>query len=74
MKQLNEYKCRICEKQHSKLSELIAHLNQTHVNQEMPYRCDACGFRTSFYADAIYHIKKASFFIINLCLSIINEK
>lgn len=58
MKQLNEYKCRICEKQHSKFSDLIDHLNKTHVSQEMPYKCDACGFRTSFYADAIYHIKK----------------
>ena len=58
MKQLGEYKCRICERQHTKLSDLIAHLNTTHVHQEMPYRCDACGFRTSFYADAIYHIKK----------------
>jgi hypothetical protein len=58
MKQLGEYKCRICELQHSKLGELVAHLNHTHSNEEMPYRCDACGFRTSFYADAIYHIKK----------------
>lgn len=58
MKQLGEYKCRICELQHSKLSDLVAHLNHMHVSQEMPYRCDACGFRTSFYADAIYHIKK----------------
>ncbi len=58
MKELSEFKCRICEKEHLKLSDLIVHLNDAHVLQEMPYGCDACGFRTSFYADAIYHIKK----------------
>ena len=66
MKQLGEYKCRICELQHTKLTDLVAHLNHNHVSQEMPYHCDACGFRTSFYADAIYHIKKVlfNFFVV----------
>lgn len=60
MKQLAEFKCRICEKQHNKLNELIAHLSKEHKAYEMPYRCDACGFRTSFYADAIFHMKKVN--------------
>ena len=58
MHELNEFKCRICEIQHASVAELAAHLSQTHAHGEMPYACDACGFRTSFYADAIYHIKK----------------
>lgn len=57
MKTLAEFKCRICEREHEKPHDLLAHLAEAHVSQEMPYACDACGFRTSFYADAIYHIK-----------------
>jgi hypothetical protein len=64
MKELAEYKCRICEKEHSKLSELTAHLYEIHTYYEMPYGCDACGFRTSFYADAIYHIIQVSINIL----------
>lgn len=64
MKELAEFKCRICEKQHSKLNELIGHLSKEHKCCEMPYRCDACGFRTSFYADAIFHIKKVNILLL----------
>lgn len=56
--QSNALVCRICEKDHKNESELRTHMRQYHRACEMPYVCQLCNFRSSFYSDIVDHFKK----------------
>uniref|UniRef100_A0A6V7M7Z7 C2H2-type domain-containing protein n=1 Tax=Bracon brevicornis TaxID=1563983 RepID=A0A6V7M7Z7_9HYME len=50
--------CGICEQKFSNSNLLISHMVSTHLPSEMPYKCEACGYRTSSHKDAIDHFYK----------------
>ncbi|XP_012285507.1 uncharacterized protein LOC105702483 isoform X3 [Orussus abietinus] len=51
--------CAICEQKFGSSSLLANHLSTTHNPSEMPYLCEACGYRTSSHKDVIDHFYHA---------------
>lgn len=49
------YRCLICFNRFNSLNFLTSHLQNKHSMLELPYHCQACGYRTSSHRDAIRH-------------------
>ncbi|TDH03656.1 hypothetical protein EPR50_G00144240 [Perca flavescens] len=48
-------KCRICELDFGSEAAFLWHMKSTHTPGEMPYVCQVCDFRSSFYSDVWSH-------------------
>ncbi|XP_075169772.1 zinc finger domain-containing protein relative of woc [Haematobia irritans] len=49
------YRCLICQQRFNSLNFLTSHLQNKHSMLELPYYCQACGYRTSSHRDAVRH-------------------
>lgn len=49
------YRCLICQQRFNSLNFLTSHLQNKHSMLELPYNCQACGYRTSSHRDAVRH-------------------
>ncbi|XP_023209354.1 uncharacterized protein LOC111612380 isoform X2 [Centruroides sculpturatus] len=51
----NSVICKICNQDFTKVEKLSNHLKEVHVQNEMPYLCNICYYRTSFHQDILNH-------------------
>ncbi|XP_067126760.1 zinc finger protein 280C-like isoform X2 [Centruroides vittatus] len=51
----NSIMCKICNQEFTKIEKLSNHLKEVHVQNEMPYLCYICYYRTSFHQDILNH-------------------
>ncbi|MED6288940.1 hypothetical protein CHARACLAT_031337, partial [Characodon lateralis] len=51
--------CKICELAFDNEPALLCHMKNTHKPGEMPYACQVCEFRSSFYSDVWSHFREA---------------
>ncbi|KAM9776908.1 pogo transposable element with ZNF domain isoform X5 [Syngnathus typhle] len=51
-------KCDICELDFATESLFLQHMKNTHKAGEMPYVCQVCNFRSSFYSDVWSHFEE----------------
>nr|XP_015828895.2 pogo transposable element with ZNF domain [Nothobranchius furzeri]XP_015828896.2 pogo transposable element with ZNF domain [Nothobranchius furzeri] len=51
--------CKICELAFDSQPALLCHMRSMHKPGEMPYVCQVCNFRTSFYSDLWSHFREA---------------
>ncbi|XP_062136232.1 uncharacterized protein LOC133845704 [Drosophila sulfurigaster albostrigata] len=68
------YYCLICQQRHNSLHLLTAHLQKVHSTLELPYWCQACGYRSSSHRDLVRHFydehKNQNFLQCPYCLDI----
>ncbi|XP_037817574.1 uncharacterized protein LOC119607647 isoform X1 [Lucilia sericata] len=68
------YRCLICQQRFNSLNFLTSHLQNKHSMLELPYYCQACGYRTSSHRDAVRHFyddhKHQNFLQCPYCLDI----
>ncbi|KAM8713454.1 hypothetical protein ACLKA7_013723 [Drosophila subpalustris] len=68
------YYCLICQQRHNSLHLLTAHLQKIHSTLELPYWCQACGYRSSSHRDLVRHFyddhKNQNFLQCPYCLDI----
>ncbi|KAG9341148.1 hypothetical protein JZ751_019587, partial [Albula glossodonta] len=49
--------CKICELDFEKEQSLLEHMRDTHKPGEMPYVCQVCNFRSSFFSEVDSHFR-----------------
>ncbi|XP_056448318.1 pogo transposable element with ZNF domain [Gadus chalcogrammus] len=49
--------CRICEWVFDNEMEFLNHMKTNHKPGEMPYVCQVCSYRSSFYSDVLHHFR-----------------
>ncbi|XP_030373197.1 uncharacterized protein LOC115623125 [Scaptodrosophila lebanonensis] len=68
------YYCLICQQRHNSLHLLTGHLQKIHSTLELPYWCQACGYRSSSHRDLVRHFyddhKRQNFLQCPYCLDI----
>ncbi|XP_017487415.1 PREDICTED: uncharacterized protein LOC108375777 [Rhagoletis zephyria] len=68
------YHCLICQQRFNSLHHLTVHLQKIHNMLELPYVCQACGYRSSSHRDAVRHFyddhKNQNFLQCPFCLDI----
>jgi len=68
------YYCLICQQRHNSLHLLTAHLQKVHSTLELPYWCQACGYRSSSHRDLVRHFyddhKNQNFLQCPYCLDV----
>ncbi|XP_050324080.1 uncharacterized protein LOC126755504 [Bactrocera neohumeralis] len=68
------YHCLICQQRFNSLHHLTVHLQKMHNMLELPYVCQACGYRSSSHRDAVRHFyddhKSQNFLQCPFCLDI----
>ena len=68
------YRCLICQQRFNSLNFLTSHLQNKHSMLELPYYCQACGYRTSSHRDAVRHFyddhKHQNFLQCPYCLDV----
>lgn len=68
------YRCLICQQRFNSLNFLTSHLQNKHSMMELPYYCQACGYRTSSHRDAVRHFydehKHQNFLQCPYCLDV----
>ncbi|XP_037949538.1 uncharacterized protein LOC119680674 [Teleopsis dalmanni] len=68
------YHCLICQQRHNSLHHLSIHLQKVHNMLELPYNCQACGYRSSSHRDVVRHFyddhKNQNFLQCPFCLDI----
>lgn len=55
--------CLICAERLKNRSALITHMQNTHVELELPYNCTICKFRSSEHTKVIDHFYEVSVFM-----------
>uniref|UniRef100_A0A8C4QLY9 RFX-type winged-helix domain-containing protein n=1 Tax=Eptatretus burgeri TaxID=7764 RepID=A0A8C4QLY9_EPTBU len=50
-------RCKICELNYDSEQLLLQHMKDHHKPGEMPYACEVCGFRSSYYTDVDAHFR-----------------
>lgn len=70
------YHCLICQQRFNSLSYLTSHLQRVHNVLELPYNCQACGYRSSSHRDVVRHFydehKNQNFLQCPFCLGVSN--
>lgn len=68
------YRCLICQQRFNSLNFLTSHLQNKHSMLELPYNCQACGYKTSSHRDAVRHFyddhKHQNFLQCPYCLDV----
>lgn len=71
------YRCLICQQRFNSLNFLTSHLQNKHSMLELPYYCQACGYRTSSHRDVVRHYyddhKHQNFLQCPYCLDVSSE-
>ena len=62
MSDLTQLWCRICALRFNSETSFKEHMSKTHVESELPYRCEICHYATSFYFEIINHFNKVIFY------------
>uniref|UniRef100_A0A3Q3CHA3 C2H2-type domain-containing protein n=1 Tax=Haplochromis burtoni TaxID=8153 RepID=A0A3Q3CHA3_HAPBU len=69
--------CRICELAFESEPAFLWHMKTTHKPGEMPYICQECGFRSSFYSDVWFHFEECHTstrnFMCQYCLRVLRR-
>uniref|UniRef100_A0A3Q3NB40 C2H2-type domain-containing protein n=1 Tax=Mastacembelus armatus TaxID=205130 RepID=A0A3Q3NB40_9TELE len=69
--------CRICELDFGSEPAFLWHMKRTHKPGEMPYVCQVCDFRSSFYSDVWSHFQEAhadtKFLLCQYCLRVLRS-
>ncbi|KAJ8000183.1 hypothetical protein DPEC_G00202200 [Dallia pectoralis] len=55
----NTAKCKICELVYVGEPSFLQHMKNTHKPGEMPYVCQMCEYRSSYYSDVYSHFREA---------------
>lgn len=71
------YHCLICQQRFNSLYALQTHLQKMHNMLELPYCCQACGYRSSSHRDVVRHFyddhKNQNFLQCPFCLDVSDE-
>ncbi|CAB0007310.1 unnamed protein product [Nesidiocoris tenuis] len=51
--------CKICAIDFKESAPLVEHMTQTHTELDMPYQCQICNFRTSFFEEITSHFRSS---------------
>uniref|UniRef100_A0A3B5K4G5 Pogo transposable element derived with ZNF domain a n=1 Tax=Takifugu rubripes TaxID=31033 RepID=A0A3B5K4G5_TAKRU len=70
-------KCKICELTFANEPAFLQHMKYTHRPGEMPYVCQVCDFRSSFYSDLCFHFEQfhanTKHFLCRYCLRVLHN-
>uniref|UniRef100_A0A7N6FCD6 C2H2-type domain-containing protein n=1 Tax=Anabas testudineus TaxID=64144 RepID=A0A7N6FCD6_ANATE len=69
--------CKICELDFGSEPSFLWHMKTTHKPGEMPYVCQVCDFRSSFYSDVWSHFQEAhadtKYLLCQYCLRVLRS-
>lgn len=69
--------CRICELHFGNELALLVHMKTLHKPGEMPYSCQVCGFRSSFFSQVWEHFEEvhidSKYFLCQYCLRLFRQ-
>lgn len=70
-------KCKICELEFGSEASFLWHMKSTHKPGEMPYICQVCNFRSSFYSDIWSHFHQVhadtKYLLCQYCLRVMRS-
>ncbi|XP_058474863.1 pogo transposable element with ZNF domain isoform X2 [Solea solea] len=70
--------CRICERNFGSEPRFLLHMKRVHKPGEMPYVCQVCDFRSSFYSDVWSHFEDVhadtKYLLCHYCLMVLVDE